>query len=214
MCHQLHYGEHDPCLVTQLFNEQTGYLCLILYSYASDATNTSPWTIPDKSDFEPIDGHKLLQDPLGIFPPNSVRTLEIHYQALLISFSQLAPSQKIVSSTHNSRMKDYKTRIRFLLSRLQTPMLWDEAIHCWALAQRCVLELEALQTWVSKVGPTWDTQPPFVVHVLRDVVGAMTEKPDIAQKLYQVRNAILNGSTFENLTWCCRLVFRCGFFEN
>lgn len=61
-------------------------------------------------------------------------------------------------------------RIHFL----QTPMLWDEAIHCWALAQRCVLELEALQTWVPKVGPTWDTQPPFVVHAFAGCCQSVT----------------------------------------
>ncbi|KAE9389432.1 hypothetical protein BT96DRAFT_1003242 [Gymnopus androsaceus JB14] len=63
-------------------------------------------------------------------------------------------------------------------------MLWDEVIHCLVCAQRCALELKALQTWVTSVGPTWDTQP-FVVHALWDVVGALTEQLAVAQKLYQ-----------------------------
>ncbi|KAE9382439.1 hypothetical protein BT96DRAFT_952183, partial [Gymnopus androsaceus JB14] len=141
--------------------------------------------MPQESTFEPIDGHRLSQDPLGLLPDNDVRLLEMQFHDLTTSFSQLPPSQISVSSAQSSRMKDYKTRIRFLINRLRTPMLWAEAIQCWVFAQRCNLELKALQTWVTSVGPIWDSQPAFAVHALRDVVGALTEQPVVAQKLYQ-----------------------------
>ncbi|KAE9388155.1 hypothetical protein BT96DRAFT_1004446 [Gymnopus androsaceus JB14] len=184
MRQQLHFGEHDPCLVAQPFNKQTAYLCFIPYPYTSNATNTAPWTVPSESAFEPINGHRLSQNPLGLIPEDSVCALEMHFHNLLTSFSQLPPSERSISSFHSLRMKDYKNRIRFLLNCLRTPMLWDEAIHCLVCAQHCALELEALQTLVTSVGLTWDTQP-FVVHALRDVVGTLTEQPAVAQKLYQ-----------------------------
>lgn len=89
-------------------------------------------------------------------------------------------------------------------------MLWNEAIHCLVGAQRCALELEALQTWVTSVGPNWDSQLSFVVHALRDVVGALTEKPDVAQKLYQVLTINMAQLLFPLLKFYFRLVFRCG----
>ncbi|KAE9385828.1 hypothetical protein BT96DRAFT_949558 [Gymnopus androsaceus JB14] len=191
--------------IPQPFNEQTAYLCLIPYPYTLNATNTAPWTVPSESAFEPINGHRPSQNPLGLIPEDSVCALETHFHNLSTSFSQLPPSERSISSFHSSRMKDYKNWIRFLLNRLRTPMLRDEhcaleleALQTWNWIrfllnrlrtpmlrdERCALELEALQTWVTSVGPTWDTQP-FVVHALRDVIGALTEQPAVAQKLYQ-----------------------------
>lgn len=194
MRQQLHYGEHDPSLVAQPFNEETGYLCLIPYPLSSNITNNSPWVFLSDADFVPIDGHKLSQNPLGLVAESYIQDLQLYYHGLSTSFSQLAPSQMSLSSSQRLRMKDYKDRIRFLLGRLRTAMLWEEAIHCWVGAQHCTLELEALQTWVSSVGPTWDTQPAFVVHALRDVVGALTEQPAVAQKLYQVCISLVHSS--------------------
>ena len=212
MRQQLHFGEHDSCLVAQPFNEQTAYLCLIPYPYTSNATNTAPWTVPSESAFEPIDGHRPSQNPLGLIPEDSVCALETHFHDLSTSFSQLPPSERSISSFHSSRMKDYKNRIRFLLNRLRTPMLWDEAIHCLVCAQCCALELEALQSWVTSVGPTWDTQP-FVVHALRDVVGALTEQPAVAQKLYQVCSINIHLPV-QSLIFYFRLVYQCGSSAN
>lgn len=186
MRQQLHYGEHDPCLVAQPFSEETGYLCLIPFPLSSHATNSSPWFLPSESDFTPIDGHNLSQNPLGLLPESYVHDLESHYHILSTSFSQLPPSQLSISASYRLRLKDYQNRIRFLLTRLRAPTLWEEAIHCWVATQRNTLELEALQCWVSSVGPTWDAQPAFEVHDLRDVVGALTDQPAVAQKLYQV----------------------------
>lgn len=211
---QFHYGEHDPNLVAQPFNEQIPYLCLIPYPYTTDATNTTVWYMPQESTFEPIDGHRLSQDPLGLLPDNDVRLLEMQFHDLTTSFSQLPPSQISVSSAQSSRMKDYKTRIRFLINRLRTPMLWAEAIQCWVFAQRCNLELKALQTWVTSVGPIWDSQPAFAVHALRDVVGALTEQPVVAQKLYQVLIIIDILLVIHLLMFYFRQVYQCGSSVN
>lgn len=144
MCQQLHYGKHDPCLVAQPFNEEVAYLCLIPYPLSSHVVSMAPWFLPSESDFEPIEGHKLSQNPLGLITELHVDDLEFYYHSLSTTFSQLAPSQMSISSAKRSRLNDYKNRICFLLSRLRTPMLWDEAIHCWVVAQRNALELEAL----------------------------------------------------------------------
>lgn len=108
MRQQLHYGEHDPCLVAQPFNEEVAYLCLIPYPLSSNVTNMAPWLFLTEADFKPIDGHRLSQNPLGLIPELYVNDLEAYYHTLSTSFSQLAPSQMSISSGQRSRLNDYK----------------------------------------------------------------------------------------------------------
>ncbi|KAJ3729252.1 hypothetical protein C8R42DRAFT_637531 [Lentinula raphanica] len=65
---QMHYGEHDPCLVAQPFSSQTPWLSVIQYPYADGYASAIPWVLPVKEEFEPIDGHKLAENPLGTIP--------------------------------------------------------------------------------------------------------------------------------------------------
>ncbi|KAJ3990761.1 hypothetical protein F5050DRAFT_1716637, partial [Lentinula boryana] len=50
---------------------------------------------------------------------------------------------------------------------------------------RNILQMEALYTWVTSVEPWWDTPSPIAKHAIRDVVGALTERADEAEKLFQ-----------------------------
>ncbi|KAJ3732019.1 hypothetical protein DFJ43DRAFT_1155077 [Lentinula guzmanii] len=75
---QLHYSEHDPCLVAQPFDIRTAYLAMIHYPHSSDSTTTILWALLDESKFEPIVDQKLADDPLGsqiIMSSNWINTI-------------------------------------------------------------------------------------------------------------------------------------------
>ncbi|KAJ3751683.1 hypothetical protein EV360DRAFT_89480 [Lentinula raphanica] len=168
---QMHYGEHDPCLVAQPFSSQMPWLSVIQYPYTDGYASAIPWVLPVEEEFEPIDGHKLAENPLGTIP--------VHYTHRPSIASQSS------EPVYKKRMNDYSSRLRYLLTKLASPLLFDEAIHCWVTAQRNLLELEALHLWFSEVQPTFDTPSIGKIPPTRNVVGAFTDRGDVAEKLYR-----------------------------
>ncbi|KAJ3748452.1 hypothetical protein DFH05DRAFT_1520032 [Lentinula detonsa] len=168
---QYHFGEHDPCLVAQPFDASTAFLSVIQYPYGVNMSSLIPWAVPDRIEFEPVLGQTLAHNPLGHLKRQLVDELESSAQSLL--------------SRARPKLNDYQTRIRILLSQLKRPLLFNEAIHSWVCAQRNILQMEALYTWVMSVEPRWDTPSPIAKHAIRDVVGALTERADEAEKLFR-----------------------------
>ncbi|KAJ3725284.1 hypothetical protein C8R42DRAFT_640173 [Lentinula raphanica] len=186
---QMHYAEHDPCLVAQPFSSQTPWLSVIQYPYAYGYASAIPWHLPVEQEFEPIDGHKLAENPLGLIPDHYTTELNRYFLALNATASTHRPSIASQSSepVYKKRMNDYSSRLRYLLTKLASPLLFDEAIHCWVTAQRNLLELEALHLWFSEVQPSFDTPTIGKIPPLRNVVGALTDRGDLAEKLYRLR---------------------------
>ncbi|KAJ3710903.1 hypothetical protein DFJ43DRAFT_1044488 [Lentinula guzmanii] len=167
---QLHYGEHDPFLVAQPFDIRTAYLAMIRYPHSSDSTTTILWDLLDESEFEPIVDQKLADDPLGKFPNHHVEQLDQYHQTVRSSHSQLAHTQGMSDHWAKSRIEEYSYGIWYLLAKLDSPMLYVEALYCWFCAQRSVLELEALCTWCTSIEPWWNTHSAFAVpRALRQV---------------------------------------------
>ncbi|KAJ3979028.1 hypothetical protein F5890DRAFT_1559305 [Lentinula detonsa] len=120
---QLHYGEHDPFLVAQPFDIRTVYLAMIRYPHSSDSTTTILWDLLDESKFEPIIDQKLADDPLDKFPNHYVKQLDQYYQTVHSSHSQLAHTQGMSDHWAKSRIEEYSYGIRYLLAKLDSPML-------------------------------------------------------------------------------------------
>ncbi|KAJ3791638.1 hypothetical protein GGU11DRAFT_751350 [Lentinula aff. detonsa] len=159
---------------------------MIRYPHSSDSTTTILWDLLDESEFEPIVDQKLADDPLGKFPNHYVEQLDQYHQTVRSSHSQLAHTQGMSDHWAKSRIEEYSYGIWYLLAKLDSPMLYVEALYCWFCAQRSVLELEALCTWCTSIEPWWNTHSAFAVpRALRQVVGALTEKADEAENLYQ-----------------------------
>ncbi|KAJ3714696.1 hypothetical protein C8R42DRAFT_726186 [Lentinula raphanica] len=185
---QLHYGEHDPCLAAQPFSNQTPWLSVIQYPYAVGFSSSIPWLLPSEADFEPIPGHKLAENPLGMLPARYTTELHRYYLDLVSNASERRPPSSgpvPIEPVYKKRINDYSSRVRYLLTKLACPLLFDEAIHCWVIAQRNVLELEALYLWLFEVQPTFDTPSLLCSPKLRNVVGALTDRGDLAEKLYR-----------------------------
>ncbi|KAJ3793019.1 hypothetical protein GGU11DRAFT_760269, partial [Lentinula aff. detonsa] len=190
---QYHFGEHDPCLVAQPFDASTAFLSVIQYPYGVNASSLILWAVPDRIEFEPVLGQTLAQNPLGHLKRQLVDELESYYLILWSDCSTALPASSDVSessaqsslSRARPKLNDYQTRIRILLSQLKRPLLFNEAIHSWVCAQRNILQMEALYTWVTSVEPRWDTPSPIAKHAIRDVVGALTERADEAEKLFR-----------------------------
>ncbi|KAJ3743743.1 hypothetical protein DFH05DRAFT_1526063 [Lentinula detonsa] len=192
---QYHFGEHDPCLVAQPFDASTAFLSVIQYPYGVNASSLILWAVPDQIEFEPVLGQTLAHNPLGHLKRQLVDELESYYLMLWSDCSTALPASSDVSessaqsslSRARPKLNDYQTRIRILLSQLKRPLLFNEAIHSWVCAQRNILQMEALYTWVTSVEPRWDTPSPIAKHAIRDVVGALTERADESEKLFRVR---------------------------
>ncbi|KAJ3722268.1 hypothetical protein C8R42DRAFT_641697 [Lentinula raphanica] len=90
---QMHYGEHDPCLVAQPFSSQMPWLSVIQYPYADGYTSAIPWVLPVEEEFEPIDGHKLAENPLGTIPVHYTTELNWYFLALNTTASMHRPSR-------------------------------------------------------------------------------------------------------------------------
>ncbi|KAF9064977.1 hypothetical protein BDP27DRAFT_1425270 [Rhodocollybia butyracea] len=61
------FGEHDPIFMPQPFDLCVTHLALIRKP-SLEGEHKILWALPDKSEFEPIDGFKLTDVPIGHLP--------------------------------------------------------------------------------------------------------------------------------------------------
>lgn len=77
----LHYGEHDPMLMPQPFNQATPHLMCIRFPGSGD--NTICWMLPDEEAFELIPGQSLSNKPLGHLPSHTVGALTDEFEQFI-----------------------------------------------------------------------------------------------------------------------------------
>lgn len=68
-----------------------------------------------------------------------------------------------------------------------------EALMVWRISQRIYLELAARVTWMLSVKPTFQVASSWEVAPLSGVVGAVTDRLDMAKYLYRVSVCIIFG---------------------
>lgn len=179
---QLHYGEHDPCLVPQPFNINARHLSLIHFP-GGDTDTTIFWTYPSALEFEPIDGQRLSDTPLGRIPLSYTDTLNQLFHQLTISSASSTYASEV---SNDSSLKDYRRWYRSLVAQLQHPATLTEALATWCLAQVNFLELEARILWLTSVKPIYMVENSWETHSLRNVVGAVTDRLNTAESLFRV----------------------------
>lgn len=187
MRRQPHFGEHDPCLAPQLFDESTPHLICIPFPGSTD--NNILWTLPSEIDFEPIEGHKLAEDPIGHLPKHLLDRLSEEYTHIVLALGarDSSSSKAPVSATNDPKVKEYRSRIHYLLSHLQSPLKFSEALMVWHIIQCNCLELHARITWIQSIAPKFKAPSAWMVPSPLNVVGAITADLKIAEYCFRVR---------------------------
>lgn len=184
---EYHYGEHDPCLVAQPFSLRTPHLACMPFPGSGDSNVL--WALPSEDEFHPIDGYKLASIPLGVIDKNVVEQLHEKFLQIRSRGLLLVPSLLSVASTaaqSDPKVKEYCARAQYLLTRLLSPSIEQEALMTWRLAQRICLELDGRITWLAVIEPEFTKPSAFKVPAPLNVVGAITDRADFAEACYRV----------------------------
>lgn len=173
----LHYGEHDPCLMPQPFDNDNPHLACL--HYPGMGTHRIFWSLPSKESFEPLPGHNLSDIPLGHLPPIELEQLHGTFMDLKLILDSpppaYAPDGAPSSTALNAdlKVKEYQSRFHYLFTRLADSAIYSEAAMLWRIAQRNLLELDARITWLQLLQPkftvvhsSWQVPDP------RPLVGA------------------------------------------
>lgn len=184
---ELHYGEHDPCLAPQPFDLSTAHLTVIRFPGSAPSTATPGdgyttilWARPSETDFEPIAGQTLSENPVGLMSSNLIEQLEKEVEDI---YRRLSSPRNPAA---DPKVKEYRARIRYLLARLRSPSVSSEANMIWSIAQRVALELDARITWTVHVEPFWEKATAWKVPATREVVGTLTDRLEVAESCYRV----------------------------
>lgn len=198
----LHYSEHDPCYMPQPFNELT--LHLLCIPFPGTEHTTIVWSLPSKESFEAELGHQLSQNPLSHLPNMFMDQLSDTYGLMVLhltvhSSGPDAPSP--VSINSDSKVKEYQACFHYLLSQLNSPAMYSEAIMTWQIAQWILLELDVCITWLQDIAPKFSgPHSAWEVPLLLPVIRTLTDRCNIADNCYCVShtlvNYILHFSTF------------------
>lgn len=182
----LHYGEHDPLFVPQVYHPSTPHLICIPLAGTTDSNIM--WFLPSEDDFEPIDGHKLSTIPLGLLRHTLVDAFsdEHHRIILRMDTHSSATSSSHPSLSSDPKIKDYRARGRYLLNRLACPMTFNQVRMVWRIAQRVSLELDARITWLQKIAEKFTNAHAWKVPETLMVIGCVTEDPFIVENCYRV----------------------------
>lgn len=212
----LHYGEHDPMLMPQPFNQATPHLMCIRFPGSGD--NMIFWMLPDEDSFESIPGQALSTKPLGHLPTDTVGKLNHEFESLIIRLGapppvwapDNAPNATVLMK--DIKVKEYMSRFRYLVSRLSSPAIFREAIMVWRIAQHILLELDAHITWLQLVAPQFmGPHSSWEVPDIRSVVGTLTDRPEVTENCYQVSYFFLSTHCLINqLLLCFSVVFLFG----
>ncbi|KAJ3757395.1 hypothetical protein EV360DRAFT_71186 [Lentinula raphanica] len=182
------YGEHDPLLHPQPFNPAVPHLPLIPLPELDQIL----WIAPDETLFQPIDGFKLAAEPIGHLRKEMIEALEHEYMNIVRDLLAPAPmsspstmdssSPTSPSARNDQKVKVYRSHIQYLLGHLtHEASNFSETFMAWRMCQRVCLELRARITWIQSVQPQWGVLEVYRVPTLRAVVGALTDRPEIAE---------------------------------
>ncbi|KAJ3964298.1 hypothetical protein EV361DRAFT_942404 [Lentinula raphanica] len=182
------YGEHDPLLHPQPYDPAVPHLPLIPLPELDQIL----WIAPDETVFQPIDGFKLAAEPIGHLPKEMIEALEHEYMNIVrdllapvpvsSSLTMDSSSLTIPSAQNDHKVKAYRSRIQYLLGHLtHEASNFSETLMAWRICQRVCLELRARITWVRSVQPQWGVLEVYRVPSLRAVIGALTDRPEIAE---------------------------------
>ncbi|KAJ3766472.1 hypothetical protein FB446DRAFT_708600 [Lentinula raphanica] len=182
------YGEHDPLLHPQPYDPAVPHLPLIPLPELDQIL----WIVPDETLFQPIDGFKLAAEPIGHLPKEMIEALEHEYMDIVrdllapvptSSFSSIDSSSPPMPSARNDhKVKLYRNRIQYVLGHLtHEASNFSETLMAWRICQRACLELRARITWIQFVEPRWGVLEVYRVPTKRIVVGALTDRPEIAE---------------------------------
>jgi hypothetical protein len=184
------------------------------------------WHKPEEDEFEPIDGFKLAELPIGRLKKELVEALERVYHQFCESANDArssssglshSPDTSATSSVRSHfKFKDYCGRIRFLIAHLNNAVMpFSESMMCWCICQRNILELDAYVTWIQRVKPTWGQAHSWRTTSLRSVVGCVTDQPDLAESCFRVSFHSTDCiPIFAELILIFSLGFRYGLLEN
>ncbi|KAJ3746907.1 hypothetical protein EV360DRAFT_89979 [Lentinula raphanica] len=187
------YGEHDPLLHPQPYDPAVPHLPLIPLPELDQIL----WIVPDETLFQPIDGFKLAAEPIGHLPKEMIEALEHEYMDIVrdllapvptSSFSSIDSSSPPMPSARNDhKVKLYRNRIQYVLGHLtHEASNFSETLMAWRICQRACLELRARITWIQSVEPRWGVLEVYRVPTKRIVVGALTDRPEIAENCLRV----------------------------
>ncbi|KAJ3831485.1 hypothetical protein F5878DRAFT_667501 [Lentinula raphanica] len=187
------YGEHDPLLHPQPYDPAVPHLPLIPLPELDQIL----WIFPDKTMFNPIDGFKLAAEPIGHLPKEMIEALEHEYMNIvrdllapvpMSSSSTIDSSSLTTPSARNDRkVKLYRNCIQYLLGHLRHEASnFSETLMAWRICQRVCLELRARITWIQSVEPRWGVLEVYRVPTKLIVVGALTDRPEIAENCLRV----------------------------
>ncbi|KAJ3831956.1 hypothetical protein F5878DRAFT_667016, partial [Lentinula raphanica] len=163
------------------------------------------WHLPSEADFEPIDGFKLASVPIGRFPKIQLEALEhalvtiytrindakfasSTFSASPSDFATPSPTPSTPSSNLGShpKVKEYQSRIRYLLSQLATAAApYSESLMIWCICQRNLLQMDAFITWMLFIDPSWGKADAWRTQPLRPVIGTITDQPLIAEQCFR-----------------------------
>ncbi|KAJ3791476.1 hypothetical protein GGU11DRAFT_751715 [Lentinula aff. detonsa] len=143
------------------------------------------WIVAGEDQFEPLDGFKLASEPIGHFNEDLLKALEQTYTNIVLKIADTSSSSRpSARSDHN--VQTYRRRFQYLSGYLKhTASSYSESLMAWSICQRICLELDARITWVQSVAPIWGKMDAWRVPVVRDVVGALTDNAEVAEKCFQ-----------------------------
>lgn len=175
----------------QFLDPRVLFLALIRLPETADPFH-SLWYKPEENEFDAIEGFKLAELPIGHLQKELVEALERPYLHIYRSVNDARPASSLdpspaTSLRSDAKFKDYCGRVRFLLAHLATAVIpFSEAMMAWCICQRNILELDAYITWMVHVKPTWGEAHSWRTDKPRSVVGAITDKPDLAENCFRV----------------------------
>lgn len=188
-----HYGKHDPLFVPQLYNSLIPHLMCI--PLAGTIDSNIMWYLPSDKEFEAIPGHKLSSVPLDLIIPTLVEHLSNEYHCFVLQFTSSDTVRPSIST--DAKIRDYHSRMNYLLNRLACPTTFNQARMVWRIAQRVALELHGRITWLSQIDGRFTTAYTGIVPETCFIVGCYTEDPLIVESCYRVRV----------LSYCCSKTF-------
>ncbi|KAJ3780132.1 hypothetical protein GGU10DRAFT_381130 [Lentinula aff. detonsa] len=144
------------------------------------------WIVAGEDQFELLDGFKLASEPIGHFNEDLLKALEQMYTNIVLKIANTS-SSSCPSARSDHNVQTYRRRFQYLSGYLKhTVLSYSESLMAWSICQHICLELDARITWVQLVAPIWGKMDAWWVPVVRDVVGALTDNAEVAEKCFWI----------------------------
>ncbi|KAJ3780400.1 hypothetical protein GGU10DRAFT_337203 [Lentinula aff. detonsa] len=161
LCQNYLYSEHDPLLMPQPHNIHVPHLPLILNPSIPSEFGIL-WIVADL-----------------------LKALEQTYTNIVLKIANTSSSSRpSARSDHN--VQTYRRRFQYLSGYFKhTASSYSESLMAWSICQCICLELNARITWVQSVAPIWGKMDAWRVPVVHNVVGALTDNAEVAEKCFR-----------------------------